>query len=362
MNWFKKCVGNFKKIVDKTEESNRDVLLNQCFIVAMFLYFLVILAVTLVSFRAELFMLSMAEIVCCGICYVLMDKGKKRAEFILFQAMQTIWIVCNVVLLGWDCGVQFFIFVQMVEVLVLVNFSFRNKIIFCLGVCGFRICLLIYELCVPPLISGGKGDFIVYQAINSIGTLALLGISVILYGENLQAMEEKQRDYNQELNKLAAEDPLTRLMNRRSARGFIDEVLEKENVSENHLCIAIADIDFFKKINDEYGHECGDFILCSVSDIFRNYMKEKGIVGRWGGEEFLFVFNNTEGEDAYYYLAQLQNVIRNKVFCYETERIRITMTYGLIECVEGMSVDECIDEADKKLYLGKRSGRNTIIF
>lgn len=162
------------------------------------------------------------------------------------------------------------------------------------------------------------------------------------------------------LHALVEQDALTALANRRSG----DRQL-RQTVSECHsrgipFCVAIGDIDFFKQVNDTYGHDCGDVVLKSVSDVLRRHMLGKGFVSRWGGEEFLLVFEHTEPEDAHETLEALLEDVRGMKTVYDGDIIRVTMTFGL---VPGYSADvkTLLCDADRKLYEGKTSGRNRIV-
>ncbi len=162
------------------------------------------------------------------------------------------------------------------------------------------------------------------------------------------------------LHALVEQDALTSLVNRRSG----DRQL-RQTVSECHshgipFCIAIGDIDLFKQVNDTYGHDCGDIVLKSVSDVLRRHMLGKGFVSRWGGEEFLLVFDHTEPEDAHETLEALLEDVCSTKTVYGSHTVSVTMTFGLVPgyCAD---VKTLLCDADRKLYEGKSSGRNRII-
>ena len=141
------------------------------------------------------------------------------------------------------------------------------------------------------------------------------------------------------------------------------EEIRNKSLSESYLfCIAIGDIDYFKKINDTYGHDAGDFILSELAKIFRTYMRDKGVVARWGGEEFLFVIPRVNGDEALKILDELRRSVEEKEFKFNDVVLKVTMTFGIDEYSELTGIDKTIAEADKKLYLGKQSGRNRVIF
>lgn len=159
------------------------------------------------------------------------------------------------------------------------------------------------------------------------------------------------------LKKLIERDALTGLYNRRAGERKLD-VLEKESIKSS---ISIGDIDFFKKFNDNFGHECGDVVLKEVAACLNEGMRGKGFVARWGGEEFLLVFENMEEMAAGLYLTDILQSVRDRVIEYDGQTHSVTMTFGVVERIEGESIADQIRRADDKLYEGKQGGRNRVI-
>ena len=146
-------------------------------------------------------------------------------------------------------------------------------------------------------------------------------------------------------------------------QAFFDAVYgEKVASPDIFLSIAIGDIDFFKKVNDTYGHECGDEVLRTLAAVFKKEMEGHGVVARWGGEEFIFVFEGVNGDEAMVLLDHLQRAIRDTVINYEGLQLKVTMTFGLVEYNTKLRLDENINIADERLYIGKEKGRDRIIY
>ena len=162
------------------------------------------------------------------------------------------------------------------------------------------------------------------------------------------------------LRKMLERDALTGLYN----RGFGDKKLTKlfsDSIEHNTpFCVCIADIDHFKSINDTYGHQCGDRVLKNVADLLKKYMHSKGFVARWGGEEFLLVFENTDTDSAYEILETLREAIQALDTKHEGETVKVSMTFGLTDN-QAENVTQLLNKADEKLYRGKSAGRNCII-
>ena len=128
-----------------------------------------------------------------------------------------------------------------------------------------------------------------------------------------------------------------------------------------NFCVAILDIDFFKHVNDEHGHGMGDYVLKSLSYILKSSMEGRGQVARWGGEEFLLTFENTELDRAYKLLDQIRARIAEQEFTFKDVSLHLTITGGIEEYSMTESIDAIITRADEKLYRGKTSGRNQIV-
>ncbi len=193
---------------------------------------------------------------------------------------------------------------------------------------------------------------------------------------NLSAkMDEKVRKRKDELGKISREavsmeeslqelidkDVLTGLFNRRYGNLKLEKVWKKADNEGMEFAIGIADIDFFKKVNDTYGHECGDLILRTVADILKTKLPAGCTPVRWGGEEFLLIFENMGAEEAEEYLQHLIRVVEEKDTYYEDKLIKVTLTVGITEGDYKRSIDDVVSEADELLYQGKQGGRNRVV-
>lgn len=162
------------------------------------------------------------------------------------------------------------------------------------------------------------------------------------------------------LRTMIEQDALTELYNRRSGDQKLRQVSADAKAHGRAFSLAIGDIDFFKKINDTYGHECGDVVLKKVSAILRQHMWHQGFATRWGGEEFLLVFDGSDLAAARSQLDELMEKIRALDTVYEGQHVRLTMTYGLV-CAPDRDIHLLLKEADEKLYIGKTNGRNQVV-
>jgi len=176
--------------------------------------------------------------------------------------------------------------------------------------------------------------------------------------EKLQLANEESQAKSQELETLANRDPLTLCLNRRSLARKFDALFTQAKARETHLSCLMIDIDFFKSVNDRYGHATGDQVIKTVADVLKNCSRDTDIVGRYGGEEFCVVLPNLDLEKA----AQVAERIRNAIEKISCSGVKITVSLGVASLESNTNKpDELINQADKALYAAKKSGRNRVV-
>lgn len=163
------------------------------------------------------------------------------------------------------------------------------------------------------------------------------------------------------LRALVEQDPLTGLNNRRYADSRLRQQIASIHGSSESFTIALGDIDFFKKVNDTYGHSAGDIVLSGVAELIKKYMAGHGYAARWGGEEFLFVFENLPYKQSLECLEAFVNELRQTTFTYKETNINVTMTIGVAICHPHDRLNILVKSADDKLYKGKSEGRDRIV-
>lgn len=164
-----------------------------------------------------------------------------------------------------------------------------------------------------------------------------------------------------DLVSMISNDPLTGLLNRRAGISILKEWREQyEGNDKKVFSICIADIDFFKAINDSYGHNCGDKILAELSTLLYPDTEKECFVSRWGGEEFLIGCRVSQ-DLMQQYIKRIQEKIRNHKFFYEKEVITLSLTFGITEYQLDKDMDENIRRGDMLLYWGKENGRDQIV-
>ncbi len=186
-------------------------------------------------------------------------------------------------------------------------------------------------------------------------TNILVALVIMLYVSLLYRREQEENRATIEYN--MNHDQLTGLYNRR----FFYSYLQTRDRVPGEYSVAMIDIDNFKKINDKNGHTFGDAALISLALLMNGSVKPEDIVVRWGGEEFLIFFPETDIQKAEIILQEMQGRIRENETCIGEQKIRFTVTMGLANGHDLLEYEEVIGEADKRLYQGKNSGKNKIV-
>ena len=174
---------------------------------------------------------------------------------------------------------------------------------------------------------------------------------------------QKIESLNHQLQLMATTDALTGCLN----RGGIEEQLnvEMERLGRNGqtFSILLLDIDFFKRINDSYGHDVGDEVLKSVVAVVSQTIRAIDSLGRWGGEEFLLLLPSTDRESAIALAERIRHAVASlNVSVPQGEAIEVTVSIGVAEAAaDQFTIDRLIKLADERLYRAKEQGRNRVI-
>ncbi|MDO6568832.1 diguanylate cyclase [Alteromonas sp. 1_MG-2023] len=179
-----------------------------------------------------------------------------------------------------------------------------------------------------------------------------------------QMVEEKTQDLElvvEKLTRLSSQDSLTGLKNRRYFTSRAQESWDSYERYAQPFSLLIVDIDWFKQINDTYGHHVGDLVLVKIADLLRINLRNSDVISRWGGEEFLILLPELNAHECYWVGEKIRKAVANTSFHCEGHDVNVTITAGIADIRESDSVEKCIHAADKKLYKGKAEGRNAVV-
>lgn len=163
------------------------------------------------------------------------------------------------------------------------------------------------------------------------------------------------------LEEMSIKDPLTQLYNRRYMLEQLGKEMERYERYKTPFVLIMADIDYFKEVNDTFGHEGGDYVLKDVSHILTESLRKIDVLCRWGGEEFLILLPETLLEGGIFVAERMRSAILSNDFIYNDEKYDITMTFGVSSNVNSDSIETIIKKADDALFVGKKQGRNLVV-
>jgi diguanylate cyclase (GGDEF)-like protein len=162
-----------------------------------------------------------------------------------------------------------------------------------------------------------------------------------------------------EIKRMATTDGLTGLYNHRVFQQKLTEELKRSERQKTPLSLLLTDIDFFKKVNDTYGHPAGDLVLRGVSRILQNEIRDIDIIARYGGEEFVVILPGTDSIGAKNIAERLRTAIMKETFSSDNRTLKVTMSIGIATAPADTQIkEELIEKADQALYHAKHNGRN----
>lgn len=171
----------------------------------------------------------------------------------------------------------------------------------------------------------------------------------------------ERQETERRLFELATTDGLTKLWNRRHFTEQAEKTLLRAGRYDDHICLALIDIDFFKRINDTYGHSAGDVVLAEVAQVLNNTLRRSDFMCRWGGEEFAALLVNTGQEEAMQIAERMREAVATLAVRHGGIQIPATISIGLSDCLScEQTLDAIISRADEALYAAKEAGRNRV--
>ena len=181
-------------------------------------------------------------------------------------------------------------------------------------------------------------------------------------GERIVKLQKELLETNKRLELLSITDGLTKLHNHRYLQDELARAFEESQRYGRPLSLAMIDLDFFKKVNDTYGHAVGDEVLKCAASLFRESVRSTDLVARYGGEEFAVMMPETELEDALTFAEKIRALVEHEAMTTQAGPIDVTVSIGVASVPHTRigSAKELVIAADKALYRAKKNGRNQV--
>ncbi|MBQ0003948.1 MAG: GGDEF domain-containing protein [Treponema sp.] len=213
-------------------------------------------------------------------------------------------------------------------------------------------------------LSAMSDNMITFSKVESLSTIILTSVQLILISISsslsLRKIRLKNEVTQKKLEYITCHDTLTGLMNRYLAFTYFSNCETRKTNEGLDYGIAILDIDDFKKINDLYGHDCGDFVLKSYTQELRKRLPHQNKISRWGGEEFVIIFPKIT-QETIFELDTIRELLSLTPFYYNGITIHVSATYGISSSRKLASANDILNDADAHLYIGKENGKNRLV-
>jgi len=180
----------------------------------------------------------------------------------------------------------------------------------------------------------------------------------------LQRLRRHLEEQNIELERLANTDYLTDLYNRRRFFHVAEGTFAGAERSNEPMSVTLIDLDYFKQVNDTYGHLIGDQVLIHIAHMIRDYCRQNDLAARYGGEEFAILHPSIDRRDAYHVTEEIRKRVEDTPFILEDYEIGMTLSAGVVDsqvCRDCPRIDDVLDMADRALYRAKDGGRNQVV-
>ena len=197
--------------------------------------------------------------------------------------------------------------------------------------------MLVFALTLPALLALGKRMRDLYRALHRAGI----------------KIEHVQED--------ARRDALTGCYNRRYMMSELQQQKQLADANDEYLCLAIVDLDHFKRINDEVGHLAGDEVLRTFARVAQQHLRKEDVFGRYGGEEFLLLMPSTILLDALNTVERIRDLSEAQLWISAKLQRKVTVSIGLTQYIPGESILDLFSRADAAMYLAKTGGRNQVV-
>jgi diguanylate cyclase (GGDEF)-like protein len=214
---------------------------------------------------------------------------------------------------------------------------------------------------------GGRFNADTIKRNDEMGRLATaissMGEEIANHQDELKKTNDELVEANRQLEKISTTDALTGLANRRYLLENFNVECERAKRYGHYFSILLIDVDFFKKVNDTYGHICGDMVLRQTADILRKTVRSTDFVARYGGEEFLVLLPETDNKQTRVIAEKLRHEVELHRIIFEEKSLSITISIGIATYPDIDSCDsvQLLKAADLALYDAKRNGRNRVV-
>lgn len=352
---FNFCLRRLEYYSTVYENGDSRVLAILLFIVAissLHFFFFVVFAFTNVP---EMCIFNLYAFIACWFCvYFIIIKQKYIVAQYLIIFVMCAYMVVSTYNFGFEKNAYILVFPLIFAIYFV---SPENIIHVTSSIIMSVIAYFIMLYCRFNIVSKYQDSVHYIELVNILFAVSSMTFIIYTIGLSEKIIKVMQEDEIKNLEKDAKTDFLTGLYNKR----YLEDISEKINRLDNTFLV-MADIDYFKRVNDTYGHLTGDMVLKEVSKLMKSSFRNEDVLIRWGGEEFILIIKSTDIDIITMKINAFRELIANKEFRYKNIKFKITITFGIKEIDKNVAFIKNLSDADEALYFGKENGRNRAIF
>lgn len=312
----------------------------------------------------ELVRFNVLSVVVYLFCVILCKTGHIMPVYVSVFLEVTIYSVVATMIAGWRSGSYFFLF-SIIPIIIYFGFILfkgaKRWIICGMLLINFStfVCLYLCFADAVPFRELPDGARMFLEIFSSFAMVFAVIFYNMIYVYSSEAERGSLEKKNKQLSLDATEDDLTNLLNRRGFLPIVKSYMSNERTK--HFCIAFCDLDNFKRINDSYGHDCGDEVLRNVTRVLKKEMHGCDVC-RWGGEEFIILMKDYDLAVAKEKMEYIRKTIETTPTVFFNKHVLSTITIGVEENKDSyQDPEEIIKVADERMYYGKQHGKNIVI-
>ena len=295
---------------------------------------------------------NVASVIMYVVAYRALGKRQNRLAIALIWAEVVLHACLGIVLIGWESGFHYYLLMFIPA--LFVSMQLRNAVLALLGLWSYYVGLNVLMWYIQPLQPIAPAALLVVNLFNLTVVFAMFSYLSFFYLKKVTSAHRK-------LQEMATTDPLTGLFNRRHMTHLAKKELSRHERSGHPVSFIVLDVDHFKVINDQHGHEAGDYVLTQVARVIKEQLRTQDMVARWGGEEFLVLLPDTTIDDAQIGAERVrQGLLDHEWRVPSGELITLTISAGVSELNRSDDFNSAINRADRALYNSKERGRNRV--
>jgi diguanylate cyclase len=295
--------------------------------------------------------INVVSVVIYAAAYHLLRRRKNALAMTLVWAEVLGHAAIGTVLVGWDSGFHYYLLMFIPAIVVSSSPRMAVTLVGLLLMCYLGLDVTQRTLgALQPLPPTG---LMLVKWFNIVVVFLMFSAIGRLYVGMVARAEHR-------LHQLATRDPLTGLFNRRHFQAMADQVVAHARRVGEPVSLVIADVDFFKRVNDVHGHDAGDKVLTQFTEVLGRVFRAQDVLARWGGEEFVVLLPGTDAEGAAAAAERLRCAAEDATVPLPGHVLRFTVSVGYSALRPGEAIADALTRADRSLYAAKSSGRNRV--